>query len=216
MCVFVCCLTASARADEQQKVLVLNSYYRGYHWSDALMDGIQSEFNEADSGAMLYFEYLDARRCDPNIVFPVLEQLFRLKYKDVKFDAIISCDNNALDFLRDYKKELFPKVPVVFVGVSLLEDWMIKGLEPITGIVEAYDKETTIEVALKFHPSASQIVLIKNKDRDYTINYNGIIHQFAGQTRFVIFDVSEMTFEQFVDKLAEFGNESIVLFPNCS
>lgn len=213
--VLFCLLAASAaRADDIHRVLVLNSYHRGFYWPDGLMRGIQAEFAQKDPNAGLYFEHLDTRRFDPNAVFPFLKPLFQSKYKNIKFDVIISCDNNALAFLREYKKELFPNTPIVFVGVSLLEDWMIKGLGPITGIVEVFDKEATIDIALKLHPSAKQVVFVKNRHRDSGIYLDGVVKRFRGRADIVLPDIADMTFEQFLAEVAKLGDESILLLPN--
>ena len=97
-----------------------------------------------------------------------MEQWLKWKYTDksIKFDLIIACDNASLDFLRIYRDELFGKVPVVFVGINKFQDSMIEGMEPITGLVETYDKEASIETALKFHPSAEELVIVADSKRD--------------------------------------------------
>ncbi len=214
MC-FCLLLAASGKADEPKNVLVLNSYHRGYEGSDAIMNGIEREFDKNYPGARLYFEYFDTKHYDPSEVFPHIKQWLEWKYtnKNIKFDVIIDSDNNVLEFLRLYRSELFPGVPVVFVGINKFQDSMIAGMEPITGIVETYDKEATIEAALKFHPSAEKLVIVADSKRDAWQDLGWIISRFEEQIETTSFEVSDMTVEQFLGELSKLDSKTIVLLP---
>jgi len=212
---FCLLLAASGKAEEQRNVLVLNSYHRGYYGSDAIMNGIEHEFNKNYPEAQLHFEYFDTKHYDPNEVFPHMKQWLEWKYvkKNIKFDVIIDSDNNALEFLRLYRNELFPGVPVVFVGINKFEDSMVEGMEPITGIAETYDKEATIETALKFHPSAEKLVIVADSKRDAWQDLDWIKNRFEKQIETTSIEVSDMTVEQFLGELSKFDSKTIVLLP---
>ena len=71
------------------------------------------------------------------------------KYRGKKFDAIISSDDDAFQFLRKTRDELFPGVPVIFSGVNNFEDQMISGKSGFTGISEKASLEDNINLILK-------------------------------------------------------------------
>jgi signal transduction histidine kinase len=213
LCLFV--LPAGlSRAGGTYNVLVLNSYHRGYFWTDDIVSSVVNTFKEQAPGAKLFIEYMDTRRYDPNIVFPDLKHLYAIKYHDVHFDVIVLSDNNALEFLRFYRNELFPGVPIVFCGIESFNDLMVKGLEPITGVVETFGKETAIEVALKLHPSTSQIVIINNKVLD-SVKYSAeVVESLKGRMKCTVIEITDFTAEQFLGKIDKFGHDTIVFLPN--
>lgn len=216
VCVCFCLLlAASAEAREPRNVLILNSYHRGYEGSDAIMGGIEGEFYRSYPDARLYFEYFDTKRYDSYEVFPHMQQWLEWKYKskNAKLDVIIACDNSSLDFLRIYRNELFGRVPVVFVGINKFKDSMIEGLEPVTGIVETYDKEATIEIALQFHPFAERLMIVKNSVRDSWQDLAWIIRRFEEQIEISTIEMSQITVEQFLDELSKLDSKTIVLLP---
>ena len=205
-------IISSVNAEDLRNVLVLNSYHRGFEGSDAIMEGIEEQF-DSNYPATLYFEYFDTKRYEPNDVFPHMKDWLDWKYKKVKLDLIISSDNCSLDFLRLYRNQLFGKVPVVFVGINKFEDWMIKGLEPVTGLVESYDKESTIDIALKFHPWAKELLIVQNSLVDSWQDFSWIISHYEKRIKISSVDVTQMTVDKFFQEFSKTDKNSIVLLP---
>jgi len=56
----------SADAVIPKRVLVLNSYHDGYTWTDNLIDGIRSVFNQSDLNVEVIAEYMDTKRHPPD------------------------------------------------------------------------------------------------------------------------------------------------------
>jgi hypothetical protein len=75
--------------------------------------------------------------------------LYKNKYKNRHFDVIISSDDDAFQFLRSSRDELFPDCPVVFCGVNFFEDKMLAGKKDFTGVVEAFDLPGTLSLDAK-------------------------------------------------------------------
>ena len=90
----------------KQHVLVLNSYNRGYKWTDSETEGILDVF-APHPGVMLRIEYMDAKILNTDDYYQRLRDLYALKYRDHEFDAVISTDDDALFFLKKYRDELF-------------------------------------------------------------------------------------------------------------
>ena len=86
----------------KKRVLILNSYHSGFDWTDKIMQGIESGFNGSDLTIDFYIEYMDTkRRFDPSCL-QQLYYLYQNKFSNFEFDAIISSDDNAFQFLLDH------------------------------------------------------------------------------------------------------------------
>ena len=131
----------------------------------------------------------------------------------LKFDLIITTDNNALEFVRRCRKTLFPDVPIVFCGLDLTDKSMLEGLEPITGVVEDMGEDFTVEAALKLHPSAGQLVIVNNKLLNPISHLEAFVERFRQYKEVVLIEITEYTYEQFLEKIKTFGRESIMILP---
>ncbi len=149
--------TTSIRA---QEVLVLHSYHPGYRWTDDIQAGIKTVFDARAPQAELDIQYLDTKRYSDEFYYQQLLSTFRHKYRNRKFDLIISSDDNAFNFLLKYRDQLFPDVPVVFCGVNYFDPERISGLTGITGINEEANIRDGILFALRQHPKTEEVLII--------------------------------------------------------
>jgi len=211
---FLCFLCfGGVQAAESYKVLILNSYHEGYFWTDGLVRGVVSTFEDKKIKAEFFIEYMDTRRYSPDTLFTDLKRLYETKYGATKFDLIVTTDNNALEFVRRCRKTLFPDVPIVFCGLDLADKSAIEGLEPITGVVEDMGEAFTVEAALKLHRSAKQLVIVNNKILNPISHLPAFVERFRHDKKVVLIEITEYTYEQFLEKIKTFGRESIVILP---
>jgi signal transduction histidine kinase len=211
---FLCFLCFDrVQAAESYKVLILNSYHEGYFWTDGLVRGVVSTFKNEKIKAEFFIEYMDTRRYSPDALFTDLQRLYETKYAAMKFDLIVTTDNNALEFVRRCRKTLFPDVPIVFCGLDLTGKAMLEGLEPITGVVEDMGETSTLDVALELHPSANQLVIVNDKVFNPISNLPAFVEKFRHYKKVILIEITDYTYEQFLERIKAFGRESIVLLP---
>jgi PAS domain S-box-containing protein len=162
----LCCLCAlparpvfGAVEKPKKSVLCLNSYHHGYQWSDAIMRGIRSVLNNSHFKIDLQIEYMDAKRYNYEDVTRMLLRLYKEKFKNEKFDLIMTSDNDAYTFATQYRDILFPGVPLVYCGVNFLitDD---TDSDNATGVIESFDLSKTLDVALRLHPDKKHIVVV--------------------------------------------------------
>ncbi|MCW8879335.1 MAG: GGDEF domain-containing protein [Kangiellaceae bacterium] len=132
------------------------------------MQGIHQVF-EKHENVELFVNYMDTKRRSEPDYFELLRDLYATKYQHFKFDAIISSDDHALDFLLQYRDELFPQTPVVFSGLNAFTPDRIKGHAGYTGVYESYDVAGTIDLIRQLHPSVKQIAAITDETRSGNI-----------------------------------------------
>jgi signal transduction histidine kinase/CheY-like chemotaxis protein len=163
-------LTSAALADgvpaqehTRPHVLVLQSYHRGMPWDDNLLRGIRDVLTPTDT-IDLHVESMDTKRIFTPEHVKHLLALYRNKFKNIEFALIITSDNNAFAFVRKYRSVLFPRAPVVFVGLNDFRDEDIQGLDWVTGMAETMDVKGTIDTALTLHPNTKTVYVLN----DYT------------------------------------------------
>jgi two-component system cell cycle sensor histidine kinase/response regulator CckA len=150
---------ASSRADERkQRVLFLNSYHRGYKWSDDILDAFEKELRGRGNSVDLFVEYLDARR------FPLDQkasaEALRAKYEHTRIDAIAASDDDALALLASQRERLFPTTPVVFCGVRYPDELLPPEHGGFTGVTEDLSLTDTVRLIPRFHPHVRKLFVV--------------------------------------------------------
>ena len=146
-------------AKERKNILYLNSYHNGYAWSDNLLEGFKERIMDSPYSIMLQVEYLDSKKFPYDEAIDHVIDLFKRKFSNTDFDLIAVSDNDAFNFIRSYGEDLFPGVPVVFVGVNDFAPSSINGRE-MTGVTETFDVASNIRLALEMHPNLKQMIVI--------------------------------------------------------
>ncbi|MBN2231914.1 MAG: response regulator [Deltaproteobacteria bacterium] len=140
-------------------ILLLHSYHQGLSWSDGITAAVMEEFAAADS-AEIHVEYLDAKRYPHEQNSDLRQQFYRARFADRHFDVIIACDNYALEFVRNHRRELFPATPVVFCGINHFRDELIDTSGWYTGVLEKTSPGRTIELMRQLHPGLQRCAVI--------------------------------------------------------
>ncbi len=158
--VFVFVLQGSAFADG--KVLILNSYHRGKTLSDETIDTIVTELRASHPDLTFLVEDMDTKRNSVDDLRSSLLDFYTQKYRRVELSAVVTVDNNAFDFAMENRQTLFPGVPVVFCGFNGYQPSVLDGIEGVTGVTEAIDLESTVEVALALHPKTTHLAVVSD------------------------------------------------------
>ncbi|MHC1784400.1 MAG: ABC transporter substrate binding protein [Anaerolineaceae bacterium] len=154
--------TTTVVASNVRNILILHSYQQGQEWTDNIMQGVQSVLAQSGFELNTYIEYMDTMRYGTEIIFPALENLYRTKYNNIRFDVIIVSDNSALTFLLEHRIALFPGTPIVFCGINDFSDNLVTGQQQITGVTENYDLVGTVRLALSLQPGTKHIAIIRD------------------------------------------------------
>jgi ABC-type uncharacterized transport system substrate-binding protein len=154
--------SADARIADKKNVLILNSYHQGFKWTDDITRGVISALKPISGETRIFIEYMDTKWVKDDLYFQELRQILKHKYSRTRFDLIISSDNDAFDFLRNCRDEVFGRIPVVFNGVNYFKKSDLAGNTLFTGVSETADLRESLELALRLHPSAKRIFVIND------------------------------------------------------
>jgi len=142
------------------RVLYINSYHRGFKWSDGIEQGLRDKFKASGKDIDFYIEYLDTRRFPEQVHLPAIVDALAKKHRKINYDVIVVSDNNAFDFVIKYRSRIFHDTPVVFCGFNSFRQEYIKGIKDITGVNEEADFSRTIDMALGLHKDTDTLVFV--------------------------------------------------------
>ncbi len=203
---------AAESSADTTKILLINSYHQGYEWTDLLTQAIRNELKNLNSIWEMAIEYMDTKHYASPEYETMLYDLYQFKYRHKKFDLIIVSDNFALDFIKNHRSELFGMTPVVFCGIDHYSGEMIAGFPKITGVIEDYDLDQTIDLILKLHPAATHIAVISNssvigrKDLSRALK---LIPKYQHQVDFLVLENWDL--ENLPQKLDDLPENTIIL-----
>ncbi len=154
-------ILSERRADRDYHLLVLNSYNLNYDWTRQEVQAIRDAFSQ-EPWVILQMEFMDTKFIATAHHFSLLRALYANKYQGIHFDVIIATDNDALNFLRDEGKPLFPHTPIVFCGINDFTPAMIQGMAQVTGVNEAADFRKNLDLIARLQPEVKRIYVISD------------------------------------------------------
>lgn len=199
---------------DKKSVLILHSYSKDYKWTENISEGIASVLN-ANPQVQILREDMDTLRISDPAYLAKLFEIYKYKFGNIKFDAIICSDENAFIFLKAYHEELFPGVPVVFCGVNYFDDAMLSEEErkTFTGVVESQDFAATIETAMKLHPKAKNIYYIHERSTTGDAiqrNLQQVIPRFDDRINFISWQ--DLSMSEIIGKAEQLDETSLILY----
>jgi PAS domain S-box-containing protein len=153
-------VTAAANHARVSRVLYINSYDRGYPWSDDIERGLVERIKNADSKIELSVEYLDGLRFPETTRNDLQAAALAAKYAGYRHDVVVVSDNFAFDFAIQYRKRLFPDLPIVFCGYNNFRPEVLNGARNITGVNEEVDFARTVDLAIRVQPAVRHLAFI--------------------------------------------------------
>lgn len=147
-----------------KKILIINSYHKGFQWSDDILSGMDEVF-EDDPEITTNILYMDSKRINSKAYYDKLLELYKLQLKNHDYDLIIAVDKFAYDFLIEYYHELFTDEPIVFTGIEQfeVEDVQKKGLENrVYGILERRAIHETIPMIAHMIPNLKKLYIVND------------------------------------------------------
>jgi len=145
-----------------RQILLLNSYNQEMTWVKDILRAVYDAFLPAENKIVLHVENMDSKTFFSESYFDSLRKHYEIKYNKLEFSLILCSDNNAYDFLRRYRDELFPGVPVIFCGVNDFDEEQIASLEDFVGIAERISARSTVELIRELHPETDKLFIIND------------------------------------------------------
>jgi len=195
-----------------KKILVINSYHRGYLWSDRIMEGLEDSLSKLKN-TEVYYEFLDTKRIYSREYMENLTNIFRLKYQKSRFDAIVVSDDNGFNFVLGIHDTVFKKAPVVFCGINDYHPSMIKGYANISGVSETYDAFETLKAARHIFPEKNLYISVADKTKSGLIDqklFLSAMRKMDNRIRYEVWD--SLSVEELEDKIQKIPDNALMIF----
>jgi PAS domain S-box-containing protein len=202
----------SANNIEKKNILLLHSYHSGMTWIDNINKAVKDTLSPDSSNYVVYTEYMDTKRHNSPEYYDALKEIYIKKYKNIKFDIILSSDNNAFDFLVKNRDDIFGKVPVSFSGVNGFETEMIKDVTMFTGVAEQFSDKETVETILKLDPKIKNIYIINDylaTGKAWTKDMKNNLKSYENRVNIIYAD--NLTLKELKEKINSFDKNTAIL-----
>lgn len=154
-------LSSPAQA-EHRNILILHSYHVGYKWTDDIHQGIMETLAPRSGQVSLHVEYLDMKRYYSEARYYQTALWMGQKYATTPIDLIITTDDTAFIFAKEFGQTLFPDTPVFFCGTNYLDQADLEGLDNYFGITETADISSTLQTILDLLPATRQVFIVND------------------------------------------------------
>lgn len=195
-------------------LLLLYSYHPTFPTAPQVREGLHIAF-DGTKPPVIDLEYMDTKRhfsADGIARFKAF-----LEYKLANrpaYDLIMTADDNALNFVLQNRSQLFPGVPVVFLGVNNRSLALQQNdTADITGVIEATSAPETLELAQQMSPDMQSLHIIV----DSTPSGQGdlktlmsIADQFP-QIQFNPISLESLTWDAFTEELNRLPSDDVAL-----
>lgn len=219
---FVCLDAGTCRCygkeQDDKRVLFISSYSYGWETVPQQIEGIQEAFGD---DVAIDYKFMDTKNTSSPESLGLFYESMRQYLLEVKpYDGIIAGDDAALQFVLDYRQELFAGIPIAFEGINnkTYAKEISEGEDLISGVVEELSYVNTLDLACKLYPHAKNVVAIL----DDSITAEGEREDFYRYARrypdltFSEINASAYTKEEFGKKLEEFGEDTLLFYVLCS
>jgi PAS domain S-box-containing protein len=160
-CIVIGCSSRFAFADStpEKNVLVLSSF----SVKDAFvqLEPLKATVRSRLHGPVnFYVEYLESQRFGISGYQNALAETLRRSYGGQRFDLVVVSAYPALRFAVDYRDQIFPGAPIIFMGVAVsrLHDGI--PWPGVTGVMTNVDVPGSLDLALHLHPDTQNVAVI--------------------------------------------------------
>lgn len=202
----------SPKADVVEKnVLIINSYYSGYDWTDGVCQGIYSTLN--DNNIVKYVEFMDWKRDATDGNLNNFYDYCKYKYEGKKIDLIITSDDAALKFALKHRKELFSNASIVFGGIDINSvNTILKDVPNVTGVLEGINPEGTVKEALQILPEIKDVYIVHD-NTETGISYYNLVTKYVDDNNININikDLGNYSIDEICEITSKLKDDSVVL-----
>ncbi len=139
-------------------VLIINSYHKGYEWSDDVIMGIENSFY-TKKDIHIDTLYMDSKRVVSKEYFDNLKKLYGIQLQKQKYDLIIAIDRFAYDFVLENYNNFFTDEKILAVGLEEFSHEKAKKYN-----LNALHTEPLIYNTIKKYKDSYEIKYLKEKD----------------------------------------------------
>jgi len=201
-------------AQNKKNILIINSYHRGFQWSDDVLNGIESTLYGTKINSTVW--YMDSKRIASPKYFKELKDLYKLQLSKNNYDLIVAIDKFAYEFTLQHYNELFKNEPIYFVGIEQFFPEEVRKYnlqKKVSGLLEKRAIEDIIKIISKLMPKLQKLYIINDKSEngdDTDPFIKNAINDL--ENRFEIEYIRSSTLDELKNKFSKFVENEAVFF----
>jgi len=159
-----------------------------------------------------YPEYMETTRF-PGKRQDFLHDYLRQKYDGRSIDVVVATADIPLNFLLQYRADLFPNSPIVFLATTSRGKETLSAGPGITGIIHQSTYRETLELALKIHQNTKQIFVISGspeRDKRYETAARRELSEFTSKVEIIY--LTDLPLNELISRTASLPSNSIALY----
>lgn len=196
-------------------VLIINSYHKGYEFSDRIINGIENVlYTHTDID--LNVLYMDSKRVTSKEYYDSLEKLYKVQLKNRKYDLIIAVDRFAYDFVLDIYNSFFKNEPILAVGLENFSYERAKKYgvqDKVSVLLEKRDLRGNVDIIRTIFPSMKKLYIINDKSIN-ALHTEPLIHDLIDNFNgsFDLIYLQEDSLDDLVKRFSKKEESSAALF----
>ncbi len=206
LCILIC--PAAAQQPDAKNVLIL------HNWSNLPQSWVLMEAtvrSRVPGQINFYTSTVENPRFDDEAYRESLALTLRRGYSGVKLDLIMAANFQVLQFIMQYRDQMFPGVPVVFTNVT--DDEEATMYPGVTGLINHVGVGDTIDLALRLQPDTTTVAVVTGQTQ-WDKYWMGVAHAelLRRQDRLKEIDLNGPAGDQLLKQVAELPPHTVVLF----
>jgi signal transduction histidine kinase len=178
--------TIASAQTRPRTVLTIHWGAEDFPGTPVLNAAIREELQSRPDAPINYFaEYLESEAFPAS--FAALRDYIRQKYAGRHIDLVIANTTPSLRFVLQYRQELFPDVPVLFLAGSMPAEMSDHSVSKMTGVVSDVSFAETLALALQLHPGVRRVFVVADAptEQEYRERVRAALTQFTGRVELV-------------------------------
>lgn len=198
--------------EKPHNVLLIYSYSPDFPTFTQVMEGFNKRFAEED--IHMKTELLFSKAEQSEAYFKKYKKIFSHRIRGKKYDLVIACDDNALNFVQQNKMQYFQNIPVIFMGINDIEKaYSLDTAHMYTGIAETVSIKKSIALAKKLNPELKELIAISDNTKTGTSDLAHFLKlKYLPGIKKSYLNFSRYSLKDFADTLSRInGNKAFLL-----
>ncbi len=154
-------------AATSKNILIINSYHRGFQWSDDVIKGIEKVIYSSNINSKIL--YMDSKRISSEKYYKELKDLYKLQLEKEKYDLVVAVDKFAYDFILKNYSEIFTNELILSVGAEQFSIKEVKKYNLQNKVSVILEKRAILEISeiiLKLIPKLKKLYIINDNSEN--------------------------------------------------
>jgi signal transduction histidine kinase len=202
----------AAQVAPHPTVMVIHSGAETFPANPILDAGIREVLASRSDLSINYFaEYLETDYFPGEEELEAFSDYIRRKYEGYKIDVVIAITDTALQFALARREMLFPDAPIVFSGLTGVDERTRLIGAGVTGLKVAVAYGETLKLALELQPSIERVFIVANGRNDGVLEpVRAAFRPFS--PRVTVSFLSEESMPRLLDAVRAVPPRSVILY----